>query len=202
MTHTFTDPDLIELDRIWPLGQLLEVPEHGSIVVAGAYHGRYIHYLNEMFPTAGIVGYEPQREAFHKCRERFLLNSFVVIKGDGLGTANREVYLGRVGSDGASLMEVDGPVYRVQILDSVQELQRRPDPIDLFLMNMEGSEWALIPYLLGEMMYHRIRTLAIQFHTEYVSHERSQRVISYLSEYYNNTFNCPGWTYWERKVCQ
>lgn len=195
MKHTFTDPDLAELDRIWPLGQLLTVPDNGTILVAGAYEGRYIAYLHEMFPQTAIHGYEPQDVACEGAANRV---PDAELYDSGLATANRKMFLGRYGTDGASVLADEGFAQSVNMVDAVEAIQGIP-PIDLFVMNMEGYEWALIPYLLDEMMHHRIRALAIQFHPEYVSVERSQRVLDYLGEYYLNTFNCPGWTYWERK---
>lgn len=195
MRHDFTDPDLMELDRIWPLGQLLTVPDNGTILVAGAYEGRYIAYLHQMFPKALIVGYEPQGAAFDVACNR---TPDAKLYNYGLATASREMWLGRYGTDGASVLTTDGCAFAENMVDAVKAIQNIP-PIDLFVMNMEGYEWALIPYLLDEMMHHRIRSLAIQFHAEYVSSERANRVLDYLGEYYLNTFKCPGWTYWERK---
>jgi len=198
MTHTFTDPDLIELDRIWPLGQKLVMPDGGTILVAGAYEGRYMHYLSEMFPKASVIGYEPQPTAFKTLlsRTRPLLNTVIYCKG--LATRERYMELGNYGTDGASVLTHAGERKDVEMLDAVEAIQS-VDPLALFVMNMEGYEWALLPYLLDEMMHHRIASFAIQFHPAYVSPGRAQRVMDYLGEYYNNTFNCPSWTYWQRK---
>lgn len=198
MKHVFQDPDLIELDRIWPLGQRLDVPERGTIIVAGAYEGRYLHYLSEMFPAASLHGYEPQGLAFDKADARLVGRYSVHLWHCGLATSSGEFTISNYCTDGASLLSTAGSQSLVKMVNAVEAFSAHPS-IDLLLLNMEGYEWALIPYLLNEMMHHRIRTFAIQFHAQYVSHERAQRVVSYLSEYYDNTFNCPGWSYWRRK---
>lgn len=201
MKHTFTDPDLLALDKIWPIGQMLEVPEHGSIVVAGAYEGRYVHYLSEMFPKAFIVGYEPQRASYRIASNRLQGRAGIVFINAGLGTGDREVRMFNSETDGANIIREGGKLSRVVIKDAVNEIHSRlPRTVDLFVMNMEGSEWAVLPYLMDEMLHHRIRSFAIQFHPDYVSAERAFRVREQLSWYYHLIHNdYPSWTYWKRK---
>lgn len=199
MKHEFTDPDLIALDAIWPIGQMLSVMDGGTIVVAGAYEGRYIHYLNQMFPKAHIVGYEPQRDAYVKCEARFVGNDMVEVRNYGLATSERDVELGLAGTDGASSVAFRGQNELVHMANIVEELQLQGSELDLFVMNMEGSEWAVLPYLLDEMMHHRIKSLAVQFHPNYVSKDRKVRVQAYLFEYYDLEYSDKNnWTLWKR----
>jgi len=198
MKHIFTDPDLIGLDRIWPLGQQLTVPENGTIVVAGAYEGRYVHYLSEMFPTAYIHGYEPQDEARSMAEKRLKGRNRVRFSRYALGTANRSMSLGKQGTDGASFMENLGKAGMITVLDAVDVLHGLP-PVDLLVLNAEGSEWSLLPYLMDEMMQHRIKSLAIQFHPGYVSTARAEEVLLKLRQYYaEKSGTYPSWTLWER----
>lgn len=203
MKHTFTDSDLIELDRIWPLGQQLVVPENGTIVVAGAYEGRYLHYLAEMFPTVQLLGYEPQRQFTMNAAVGRLLPYMnrINISHAGLATAKRLVRVGNYGTDGCSVLATTGQRHTLPMLDVVEALGAGIGKfIDLLVLNCEGSEWALLPYMMDEMMHHNIRSMAIQFHPEYVSEVHKYRVLEYVSEYYKNTFQCHGcWTYWQRK---
>jgi FkbM family methyltransferase len=201
MSHTFTDPDLAELDRIWPLGRQLVVPEHGDIIVVGAYEGRYMAYFRELFPTASLTGYEPQMAKFEVLKSRFANQLQVILFNAGLATAARSVHLGNWGTDGATVATTDDHAYglKVKMWDAVEELSSHLS-IDLLLLNCEGSEWPLIPYILDEMMHHRIRTMAIQFHPKYVSREREARVFEYLLEYYTRPYwDYPTWTYWQRR---
>jgi hypothetical protein len=200
MKHIFTEPDLIALDNIWPLGQRLDVSDGGTIVVAGAYEGRYIHYLNEMFPAAHIVGYEPQYDPFIKSCERFNSNKQVEIRNYGLTTCERDTELGLAGTDGASAVCFRGQNEMVHMANIVEELQIQAHEIDLFVINMEGSEWAVVPYVLDEMMHHRIKSMAVQFHHDYVSVGRAARVKNYLREYYDLDYeDTNNWTLWKRK---
>ena len=190
----------MELDKIWPIGQMLSVATGATIVVAGAYRGRYIHYLNEMFPTAHIVGYEPQYAEFEKLENRFMGNEQIEIRNYGLTTSDRDVALGLAGTDGASAVIFRGQNETVHMANVVEELQIQAHELALFLMNMEGSEWAVIPYLLDEMMHHRIKSMAVQFHPDYVSAGRAIRVKEYMREYYNLVYeDTNNWTLWERK---
>lgn len=194
---TFSCADLSELDEQWPLGKKLVVPESGTIVVAGAYRGRYLHYLSELFPTAGLFGYEPQKAAFHQAQRRV---EKAVVFNYGLGSASRSVTMGNTGTDGASVINPSGFRKLVELRDASEVLGVYP-VIDLLVMNMEGYEWALIPYLLAEMMHHRIKSMAIQFHPEYVCPERAGRVFGELLWYYHheNYWDYPTWTYWQRR---
>jgi len=197
--HVFQDPDLAELDRIWPLGRQLVVPDDGCVVVAGAYEGRYMSYLLELFPTAYLFGYEPQKAKFDMLNERIGKNPRVVLYDRGLGTAGRMTFLGNGGTDGASVASSAGKCVPARINDAVWEFGAYKN-IDLLLLNIEGSEWPLIPYLLDELMHHRIRSMAIQFHPKYVSQERADQVIEYLLEYYARPYwDYPSWTYWQRR---
>ena len=117
--HTFTDPDLLELDRIWPLGQQLVVPENGTIIVAGAYEGRYMDYLSELFPTASIFGFEPQKVAWQTALNRLRGKPKVECFNYGLGTAKREMALGKIGTDGASVAESEGDCKSIYIMDEL-----------------------------------------------------------------------------------
>lgn len=196
MKHTFTDPDLIELDRIWPIGQILEVCNGGNIAVAGAYKGRYLHYLSEMFPNAFLLGYEPQKEACLECTMRFARNPKVRVYSYGLATANRGLGIGKHGTDGASILSRSGKVEMILVRDAVDSL---PSHVELLVLNMEGYEWVLLPYLMNEAMHHRIRSMAIQFHPEYVSSAAKNRVLTQLSENYQPEYkDNNNWTYWRR----
>jgi hypothetical protein len=189
---TFKDPDLAELDRIWPLGQQLVVPDKGTIVVAGAYEGRYMRYLRERFPTADIWGYEPQESKGFKDPK---------LCGYGLATNNRTMMVSWVGTDGATLVGKPTPNQQpVRVWDAVEVVALRNPEVSLAIFNMEGSEWAVLPYLLDEMMHHRIASMAIQFHPKYVSEGRANRVLSYLDEYYDRKYwDYPTWTHWVRR---
>jgi FkbM family methyltransferase len=177
------------------------VPENGTIVVAGAYKGRYLHYLSEMFPTAWLYGYEPQKEAFMEAKSR--LGDKAHLFNKGLSTSERMAAVGSYGTDGCSALSNKGARNILEMFDAVEALDVSilafRVSIDLLILNCEGSEWALIPYLMIEMMHHRIASMAIQFHPEYVSPQRAARVRDYLSEYYSKTYeDTNNWTYWKR----
>lgn len=195
MKHVFTDTDLIELDRIWPLGRQLAVPENGTIVVAGVYEGRYCHFLSELFPTATVYGYEPDPDAFLTAAARV---GGAHLFNVGLATANRQMALLNGGTDGASVVASGSPVRGVQ-MDAVTAFHTLP-PIDLLVLNVEGYEWTLLPYLLGELMHHRIASMAIQFHPEYVTDNHVTRVLNQLGEYYERTYwEWPSWVNVQRR---
>lgn len=200
MSHVFTDPDLIELDKIWPLGRQLIVSELGTIVVAGAYKGRYLHYLSELFPRALLYGYEPQAKPFAELQKRFRGSPRIVLANYGLATANRKMWMDFKDDGSSAVSTTDHGFQTVTMTDAVEVIQSIGTQVDLFVINMEGNEWVLIPHLLDELIHHRIKSLAIQFHPQYVSEQRAEYVLKYLYQYYESSHEgYPDWTYWIRK---
>lgn len=108
--------------------------------------------------------------------------------------------LGQSGTDGASVGDAIGNLELVKMRDAVEVIHGLGPPVDLAVLNMEGGEWPLIPYLLDNLMHHRIASMAIQWHPKYVSNARACRVTDYLGEYYTVGYNdFPTWTHWTRK---
>lgn len=186
---------------------LLSVPENGVIVVAGAWKGDYLQWLGEQFPRRRLYGFEPQRDAYEQTTAKVQASPTEAVAAAamfnyGLSTATRTVHAGRCGTDGGSVYTTDGKREAWQMRDAVELLHEIAPMIDLLLLNAEGSEWSLIPYLLDEMMHHRIASIALQQHTKYASKERIARVKSYLAEYYDLIYTdgqLDGWEYWRRK---
>lgn len=190
-----TDFNFGDFNAIKPL---LSVP--GTILVAGAYRGDYLLYFSQQFPSARLFGYEPQTEMFDQARRR--LGRKAALFNYGLGTAKRTVMGGRCGSDGSSALVTDGKHESWLMRDAVEVIHEISPALDLLVLNCEGGEWALLPYLLDEMMHHRIASIALQQHTQFASPQRIARVLDYLREYYDCILDDgkkDGWSFWRRK---
>lgn len=191
------DVDLGDFKSVMPF---LVVPENGVVVVAGAFKGAYLKYLSQRFPTANLHGFEPQKEAYEEALKN-LAGCKVTLYNQGLATATRDVWCGKHGSDGCSVASSEGELQRLEMVDAVQAFNSIGGAIDLLVLNAEGSEWPLLPYLMDEMMHHRIKTMAVQFHPDYVSSACVNRVVAALDEYYNRVhWDWPHWTYLVRSI--
>lgn len=192
--------DTSHLGEFQPILPLLKVPDHGTIVVAGCYEGNYVEHLHGMFPTAHIIGFEPQFAPWVTANARFFQNPRITILNEGLGTGTREMTLDNRDTVGATVVGTGSRSHhaRASMVDAVEALHGF-GVIDLMVLNMEGYEWVLLPHLLNELMQHKIRRLAVQFHSEYVSPREAALLLDRLNDYYLCLHNnYPAWTYWTR----
>lgn len=195
--------DFTELDRIWPLGQQLVVPENGVIFVAGAYHGRYCDYLSHRFPAASIYGFEPQRAAFNNAVIRCHSRPNVELFNFGIAITTSPQTLGDCHTDGASLLKDSGYRERCYFLDS-PTLRRflGVEHIDLLLLNIEGYEWPLLKQWLSpsEHEIEHYRSLAVQFHIGKESPSDGCDLIDGLTAYYGRPeyFDYPDWCWFAK----
>ena len=163
--HVFTDPDLQELDRIWPLGQKLVVPDGGRVLVAGAYEGRYMDYICSRFEPGLVIGFEPQLVAATRARQRLEKHGeSALVISEGIGVHDCMVTFESHGTDGCKVGSVDAS--RLQYLRGIDSVLFQFGPLDLFICNMESYEYALLPYLVGSDQIGRIKSLAVQFHCD------------------------------------
>lgn len=193
----FTDSDLQALDAIWPIGRQLVIPDGSTVLIAGAYKGRYMHYIAELYPKAGLIlGFEPQKEVAQEAFWRTHKYQNCIVVGRALGTESREsVPMGEWGSDGCSLVSVHGKIGLVSMVEFSEALkQHRIKKLSCFICNMEGYEYELLPHIFRNNLHKQIDSIAVQFHPESALGEQTIRVA--LNEYYKRAIQSPGWEYW------
>lgn len=183
------EPMLVE--EIWPIAKLLS--PRSTIIVAGAWKGLYLHYLSVRFPDVKVIGFEPQKEAFTETQKRidkFKLNAEV--RNYGLGIADESLMIGQAGSDGASMLSEQSPSTIAEVRDASPVLSDL-GLISLFVMNMEGYEYILLPYLIGRKLIRRIEALAVQFHPKYCNIDLR---VPLHQHYGDCVYENPDWSYW------
>lgn len=205
----FSTPELQELDRIWPLGQQLIVPENGIIFVAGAWKGLYCRYLTERFPTAKIYGFEPQRAACREAANWTAMDKNVSIFPFGIGIEDAVMLMGDAGTDGCSVLKSTGNMTTgIFIESSMIRDWLDVESVDLAVINMEGYEYHLLEDWMKDDEINHYHSLAIQFHKELVEKPTGSRIIGEVyqgliknygpTEYYDP--NHPlRWTYWKKQ---
>lgn len=193
------DEDLAELDRIWPLGKQLIVPDGGSVLVAGAYEGRYMDYICTRFKPGKVLGFEPQLEKAILAEDRLRQHGQIAkMYGLGIGVQDCKAFVEDYGTDGCRVSRA-GPFLREVKLRSIESILDEHGPFDLFICNMEGYEIPLLSYLYATGRISEIKSLAVQFHTVTPQNWSSRNgVPAMLQEYYGDPVydDGPTWSCW------
>lgn len=224
--------ELLELTDAWCLSRILQLPVREQIklphqqrdhtpliVVFGAFRGKLLQWFAEKTPQGShLVGYEPQKWAYNETQSR--LEPYhergthqIEIHNYGLEV---EVYdpnpvtrvMGEWNTDSCSLLADTREHGTGEFRDAYTTLASlvldHQQAIDLLVMNCEGYEWRLVPYLLEQLHRHQIppsfafKSLAIQWHMQYAPSVSEQGYILHtLDEAYDKHFNYyyPSWSY-------
>lgn len=130
----------------------------------GGFEGRWAAQIEEKFDPY-ITIFEPTRWGFGKCSARFFDNEKVDVRPYGLWVMDAKLPLYNPGNDGASLLMAHATTEVCQFKDAFLEVGALDGDIDLCLMNVEGSEYALLPYMIGYGLMKFFRYFWCQFHT-------------------------------------
>lgn len=175
--------DLEALLERWPLAKEFNLPPESYIVVIGAYKGITMELMRELYHPQWMIGYDPQRWALDEAHKRLDYNSndYALI-GAALVTnedAKSDLPMGEWNTDACSLINI-GPGSRQQgvalTLDAEFALGLHKGPIDLMIMNIEGYEFKLLPYLAEKNILEKINRLAVQWHFD-LAHGLSEGVM-------------------------
>lgn len=164
--------DVLELAGNWPLCFDFDLKPGSKVVVAGAYKGKLIDLLTDLY-TCICYGYEPQVWAAMEATERLKKKGgYATIHPYGLGVDDVELPMGEFHTDACSFVRW-GPGTREQgtgwTREATKELSKYfpgDAHIDLAVINMEGYEFVLLPYLIDTGWLDRIDRLAIQWHLD------------------------------------
>lgn len=165
----FSSPDLDQLYQEWYAAPFLKLPPKCRIVVAGAFEGRVMRLLAEMFPGyREMIGFEPQKWAAARCYDNVKKYPNMNVVASGL-LADSRIYehlpMGEFGTDACSMLGAPREQGEGVFTDAYVQLSHSI-PIDLLVMNLEGYEYRLLPYLAKRGPDY-IRQFAVQFHTKY-----------------------------------
>lgn len=202
----YSAPDLVQLAKDWELSDHLRLPSGSRIAVAGAYQGKLIRLLAEMFPDyARIEGWEPQQEMAQKASDNIKHIRSVAVTNIGLlaGPGTVELPMGEYGTDACSVLGGERQQGVGIFYDAVTVLDRSGIlTCDLFVMNMEGYEYKLLPYLLEHYRECPINSFAVQFHVKYApDRDEVNDLLNRMKDRYGPPVyeNYPRWVYWVRQ---
>lgn len=142
----------------------LDWPINGGSLVyeIGGYEGRWSSQIIEKYHPRMMI-FEPQKWAYDRCYERLNLpQDKITLHNFALWTHETPHIIGDFGRDGASLLKVWGPdTAEVKCMDAFRYFQ---EEIDVCLMNIEGGEFVLLPYLIGMGLIKYIKYFWMQVH--------------------------------------
>jgi FkbM family methyltransferase len=152
----------------WPL------TKESTVVEVGGYCGRWALQIAERYGPRLFV-FEPQIWAADVCRA--VLADSATVLNYGLGDKDCVLPMGQWETDGCSFVNVTGPQANFgeirEIEDAFMELHIATP--DLMLMNIEGYEYTLIPYMLSVGI--RPKRLMVQCHGDMIDRIDGYRML-------------------------
>lgn len=138
--------------------------ENSLIWEVGGYKGRWAKQMAEKYDCR-IHFFEPQQWAIDKAKEE-LAGCKAEFFNYGLWTHRAELLLGDFGRDGASLLKPEHTDRKSVLVVDIDQFVYLKDieEIDVCLVNIEGGEFVLIPYMIGIGLMAKINYFWAQFH--------------------------------------
>lgn len=143
----------------WPINS------DSVVLEVGGYQGRWAKQIAEKY-NPHLYVFEPQDWAWEQCVSALKAYPNAQVLNYGLGLQTGRFPMGEYHTDGCSFVNVDsrerGSGYMREIVEVLDELKIQS--IDLCLVNIEGYEFTLLPYMLDKGILERTRFFMCQFH--------------------------------------
>lgn len=152
----------------WPLGARLDLPANSNVVIVGAYKGITMELIDELYHPELIIGYEPQPWAFKVALEVVMAHGNMEVYNLALGDKAQLVEMGEWETDACSLVN-KGPQARKHgqaMMVPADWSLSLINHIDLMIMNIEGYEYTLLPYMRAHDILRKTERLAVQWHLD------------------------------------
>lgn len=171
--------------------------DDASVLIVGAYKGDTVAFILKHHPkVAKIQAFEPQNWVFVEFTARFSGDDRVSCVASALGTETTSAMLSEFFTDAASLLPLEQS--RHSALVSVVDAKHiRKSLYDLCVMNIEGYEYTLIPYMLDLKIV--VRQWLIQFHFQDRMIDQLAITRDLLAAKYSGTVIGKGWELWQQK---
>lgn len=198
--------DIRELAAVWPLCFEFKLHPGARMLVAGAYKGKVIQLLADMYPDYGTIwGLDPQTWALGQAQIRLDGYRDIVLHNIGIGAKHGQFTMGEWETDACSFVNI-GENARTSgkgdlvLAESVfKECGFTKYGLDLAVFNMEGYEFDLLPYLIEKELINHIDRLAVQFHHGFGNDFDFPETKKALSLTHRLTVDqMPQWGYFER----
>lgn len=198
--------DLEVLAEVWPMCRQFDLKPGDVVVVAGCFTGKVCELLLELYPGIIVHGFDPQEWAINQAHERLAIadqpRKNVFLHPYGLWYETGSVRMYDYETDACSTDEFD--THKPSFIGQFREFTKVMSNLDigyinLFVMNMEGAEFKLLPHLFQEDWLPYIEKLAIQWHLhDRPSIEMDVMINSILANFHDMIIDKrPQWTYTE-----
>lgn len=135
------------------------------VMELGGYKGRWCGEIARRYNPRLYV-YEPQQWAFDICKAALMPYPNATVFNYGLGIEDTVLPMGEFGTDGCTFLSAgreQGVGVMREWYDHLE--QQHIEHIDLLLLNIEGYEYTLLPYIAP--MLRDIDYVMVQFHMRY-----------------------------------
>jgi FkbM family methyltransferase len=155
--------------------------ENSVVLDIGGYKGRWSKEIAQRYPGTRIFVFEPQMWAAKIATAELQEFSNVHIMEFGLGVESGKFEMEEFETDGASF--VLGRSQRQQSGEGVLQdiahwlYENNVPEIDLIMMNIEGYEFKLIPYMLEKGILQKVKYFMCQFHPHGYEQEEEYEVL-------------------------
>jgi len=176
------------------------IDSHSQVWEIGGFEGRWVEQIAGIYDPY-ITIFEPTKWGYGKCSARFLGNEKIDVRHYGLWVMDADLPLYNPGNDGASLLMAHATSEVCRFRDAYEEIYDLEQDVDLCLLNVEGSEFILLPYMIANGLMRNIRLFWCQFHL-FVPHaeERFLRIHDGLKTTHKMLWNFfPTAVAWERR---
>jgi len=177
-----------------------EINQESMVWEIGGFEGRWAKQMEEKY-NPHITIFEPQLWAVERMQAKFQGNPKVAIRPFGLWVIDARMSLHKYETDGCSILGDGETAARADFLDAYSVKQDRQD-VDVCLMNIEGAEYALLPYMIGMDMMQNFRYFWCQFHPGLVQDgdRRSNTLFKMLAHTHHKLWDYfPTAVAWERR---
>ena len=141
----------------------------------GGYVGNFSNLIYEKYKCTVYI-FEPSPEFYKVCVERFKNNKKIFCFNYGLSDSENEFHLSdekEASSITKNINNTKGETVKIRKFSKVFE-ELKINQIDLLKINIEGSEYDLLPHIIDERLIKKINNIQIQFHN-FVSDAKSKR---------------------------
>jgi FkbM family methyltransferase len=202
------DPFLREIDRWFndkgdeTLRLTYPLTAESIVFDLGGYHGDFAAAVNSRYGCKVYV-FEPVPEFYKRCVDRFHGNSKIACFNFGLSSADGMLDIGLVeNSSSFSSPHAQGVMLQVHVRSIVEYIRELGVArIDLMKINIEGSEFDILPAIIKSGDIDKVQHLQIQFHN-FVDCAVEQRdtIRSVLNHTHAEMWNYDFvWESWRRK---
>ncbi len=137
-----------------------KIDQESLVWEIGGFEGRWAAQMVEKYDCYVDI-FEPQGWAVERLRWKFRANEKMTINPFGLWVMDAALPIYNYETDGASLFEHNTHSEVCPFKDAFGEVDGN---IDVCLMNIEGGEFVLIPYLIGNDLMKHFKYFWCQFH--------------------------------------